>query len=248
MTSGARTRQQSLYDELWRHRGGEGGSPDRIRHRLWARYLRSPIVDVGAGDGLLARSFPSNDVYSLDLSGAGLTKVRRRAVRAAAEALPLRDGCVATVVLSEVLEHVEKPDGVLAECRRVLKPDGLLLMSVPLWPLSLTEAAHHRRRIGQAPTLDNLSLWDPNHERRFVRSALRELVEETGWDIVEEVPQFGVWASLGVYWVEPALARFTGRDRLVAHRLAHFDRGRGRSSGLSMILTPQVGSRATTCP
>ena len=239
MTGEGRTRQQLLYNELWRHRGAEAASPDRIRHRLWAPYLRSPIVDVGAGDGLLARAFPAHRVYSLDLSTTGLTKVLGRAVSAAAEALPLRDGCAATVVLSEVLEHVEEPERALAQCRRVLKPDGLLLMSVPLWPLSRTEAAHHRRRTGQPPTLDNLPLWDPNHERRFIRAPLQELVQGTGWEVVEQVPQFGAWAGFGVYWVEPALARLTGRNRLVAHHLSRLDRGRGPSSGISLILRPQ---------
>jgi SAM-dependent methyltransferase len=50
------------------------------------------------------------------------------------DALPeLDDSRFDLVLLISVLEHLSDPAAVLAECHRVLKPDGLLLVNVPTW-------------------------------------------------------------------------------------------------------------------
>lgn len=43
--------------------------------------------------------------------------------------LPVEDNSMDYVLSTQVLEHVENPDAYLAECFRVLKKDGLLLLS-----------------------------------------------------------------------------------------------------------------------
>ncbi len=60
-----------------------------------------------------------------------------------ASRLPLRDGCFDKVVCTEVLEHVPSDRAVLLELARVLRPGGVLAVSVPdeiserlLWRLS----------------------------------------------------------------------------------------------------------------
>lgn len=45
--------------------------------------------------------------------------------------IPLKDATVDVLLLSEVLEHIAEPVRLLAECRRVLKPGGVLLGTVP---------------------------------------------------------------------------------------------------------------------
>lgn len=47
------------------------------------------------------------------------------------EKLPFEDGSMSVVVLAEVIEHLRVPDLVLREIRRVLRPDGTLLLSFP---------------------------------------------------------------------------------------------------------------------
>ena len=51
--------------------------------------------------------------------------------QAHAETLPFPSESFDAVVLTEVIEHVDDPDAVLAEARRVLKPDGRCLVSAP---------------------------------------------------------------------------------------------------------------------
>lgn len=45
--------------------------------------------------------------------------------------MPFRDGVFDTAMALEVLEHVKNPDACLAEIRRVLRPGGRLLLTVP---------------------------------------------------------------------------------------------------------------------
>jgi 2-polyprenyl-6-hydroxyphenyl methylase/3-demethylubiquinone-9 3-methyltransferase len=49
-------------------------------------------------------------------------------VRGSVLAVPLADGCADVVVAGEVLEHVEDDVAVLAECARLLRPGGVLVI------------------------------------------------------------------------------------------------------------------------
>lgn len=55
------------------------------------------------------------------------------AIRSDALQLPFIDGSFDKVILSEVLEHIPADDRAIAEVARVLKPGGLLAVTVPRW-------------------------------------------------------------------------------------------------------------------
>ncbi len=52
-------------------------------------------------------------------------------IQAVGESIPLRDDSFDLVLLFEVLEHVMKPEAVLEAISRVLKPNGILFVTVP---------------------------------------------------------------------------------------------------------------------
>jgi SAM-dependent methyltransferase len=72
-------------------------------------------------------------------------------VLARGEALPFADASLGLVTMFDVLEHVAAEDAFLAEVRRVLRPGGLLLASVPaymfLWSDHDVSLHHHRRYV-----------------------------------------------------------------------------------------------------
>jgi ubiquinone/menaquinone biosynthesis C-methylase UbiE len=47
------------------------------------------------------------------------------------ESLPFVDGSFGSILCTEVIEHIPDPAGALAEFRRVLRPGGTLIGSVP---------------------------------------------------------------------------------------------------------------------
>ena len=111
-------------------------------------------VDVGCGSGrnlqVLARL--ADRVIGLDRSSAALELAAspgRQIVRADGQAIPLADSSVDLLSALDVLEHLDDDLAALDEFHRVLRPDGLLLVSVPayrfLWS-EHDEALMHRRR------------------------------------------------------------------------------------------------------
>lgn len=71
-------------------------------------------------------------------------------IQAIGEMIPLRDGCFDIVLLFEVLEHVIKPEAVLEEIRRVLKLNGILVLTVPnkLYPFETHGIHVFQKQIG----------------------------------------------------------------------------------------------------
>jgi SAM-dependent methyltransferase len=131
------------------------------RRALVARLLRryaardGLALDLGCGtggalDALRAREGP---VLGLDLRPEGLADTRARRpeawlLQADAVRLPLRDASVDVLTALDVLEHVDDR-AALAEVRRVLRPGGVLLLTVPalpwLWSFRDRDAGHLRR-------------------------------------------------------------------------------------------------------
>jgi SAM-dependent methyltransferase len=59
--------------------------------------------------------------------------------------LPFRDGSFDRVVAAEVLEHVEADERAVGELARVLRPGGILAVSVPRWLPEVVNWALSRR-------------------------------------------------------------------------------------------------------
>ena len=105
------------------------------------------ILDVGCGDGALARALSSPGVQVVGIEGdaAKAAAAREACVRVHGidldrEEVPEPDASFDTLVYADVLEHLRDPWGVLARHRRLLAPQGRVVVSVPNaqhWRVSL---------------------------------------------------------------------------------------------------------------
>ncbi len=90
-------------------------------------------LDVGGGDGRLARLLPGLRVRCalLDISPTMLALAPRPAVRADGARLPVADASVDAVAALYTLYHYDDPRQAIAEARRVLRPGGLFAACAP---------------------------------------------------------------------------------------------------------------------
>ncbi|GGK40918.1 methyltransferase [Pilimelia terevasa] len=137
------------------------------RRRILARWLRrlardgtSPGValDLGAAGGGNTRVLRTHGwrPLALEYSAEGAQVARERGLavlRGDARRLPLPDGALDLVTAFDVLEHIDDDGRAAAEIRRVLRPGGTALVTVPcdmrLWSAH-DVASHHFRRYDRA--------------------------------------------------------------------------------------------------
>ncbi len=94
------------------------------------------VLDVGCNSGELMVILKQKGcrVVGVDISDKALAIAKKKGLRvkkASAEELPFKDKRFDVVVLREVLVHIHEPLKALKEIRRVLKPGGFMIGTVP---------------------------------------------------------------------------------------------------------------------
>lgn len=150
----------------------------------------SRLLDVGCGTGrhILELSRYEGTFVGLDMADEDLKKMRYLLALAAQEgrlvanvhmaqgdgmSLPFKDNEFDQVICTETLEHVDDDEGMLRDLIRVLRPGGVLVVSVPdeyserlLWRLS--------SRYRTAPG---------GHVRIYRRKRIKGLLKENGAEL-----------------------------------------------------------------
>ncbi len=199
------------------------------RRRLVAPLLPAPcarLVDIGCGNGAqtLALAGHAERLTGVDIDERFVAEFRREvaarglggrldAVVAAGDAVPLPDGCADAVTCFTVLEHVPDERAALAEMRRLLRPGGRLVLTVPnRWWIFETHGADLPLLPWNRVPL--VSWWPRRLHDRWARARIYRrrdivpLVEAAGFTVTAA---FGLTAPLDVLSWEPLrrLARGT---------------------------------------
>lgn len=101
------------------------------------KYAKGKLVDIGCGRMPYRKELePLVDSY-IGVDHPEVSKLYRSGVRpdvlADAKKLPFRNSYFDIALLFQVLEHVDSPEKVIKEAARVLKPNGVLIISVPFF-------------------------------------------------------------------------------------------------------------------
>lgn len=150
------------------------------------------VLDLGCGAGRFVAALrdAGAEPVGVELAEAALERARRNVPgadlrRVAPDgSLPLGHGEVDVVWCSEVLEHVPDTIALLTEVRRVLKPGGRLLVTVPdhgRLKRTLIALAHYDAH------------YDPlgQHVRFYTRRSLTRALHATGFEDVRIGPLGG---------------------------------------------------------
>ena len=183
-----------LDDRHWWYRGRRriiGAELDRL-----ALPARSRVLDAGCGSGRTLEELGRyGEVFGIELDPGAADVARGRGcgeVRVGRlEELPWGDGDFDLITCLDVIEHTPDDRVTLRELRRVSRPGGFLLVTVPayqgLW--STHDVANH-------------------HYRRYSRPRLRDAAVGAGWR-VRRMTSFN-----GLLLAPAAAVRLAGRRRL----------------------------------
>ena len=149
------------------------------RRRLVEHLLRNAgvhagdsIVDVGSGTGAMVRALRARGFRAVGFDPFAAQVPRRPGGKtplgaADGRTLPLESGPCSTVITLDVLEHTDDV-ATLREIHRVLRPGGVLVLTVPALPWLWS---YHDVRAG--------------HLRRYEKAELLRLVRTAGFQIDE---------------------------------------------------------------
>lgn len=135
------------------------------------------VLEAGCGEGYgaqlirtVARRVVALDYDELTSQHVARAYPRLNVLRGNLAALPVRDGGVDVVANLQVIEHLWDQEGFLAECRRVLRPGGTLIVTTP-------------NRLTFSPGQD--TPLNPFHTRELAPSELDEMLREAGFRVDE---------------------------------------------------------------
>lgn len=161
------------------------------------------LLDVGCGNGSFLDQMRSLgwDVAGVEPDGEAVSVACEMygldVFWGSLEEADFPDGYFDAITVNHVIEHVPDPIGLLRECRRVLKPEGKLVVTTP-----------NINSLGRR-TFDEAWLhWDPpRHLHLFSSQTLRACVEAVGLDIQELRTTAN---GAGAVWATSSLIRHDG--------------------------------------
>lgn len=175
------------------------------RRRLFARELsragvakNAAVLDVGTSTGTnlrMLREAGYLNVTGLDISDEAILYCRNKGLglvrKGDVTQMPFDDGQFDLVLATDIVEHIDEDTEALAEIRRVLRPGGLALLTVPafqqLWGAQ-DDISHHKRRYSMANFLSVVRVTGFRIIRRYYFNYLlfgpiwlaRQLIRRSG--------------------------------------------------------------------
>jgi 2-polyprenyl-3-methyl-5-hydroxy-6-metoxy-1,4-benzoquinol methylase len=200
---------------------------------------RGRVLDVGCGRGFLLEAFRRRGwaVQGTELSEASSAHAREvlglTVHVGTLDSLDLPEGSLDAATLWHVLEHVQDPVRLLAGIRKLLRPGGALLVSVPNFGSPEARAAG----------AGWFHLDVPRHLVHFTPRTLEASLREAGLEPVSSsffAPEFDSFS-----FVQSALNRLGLRQNalydLLRGRSAKFGGGGGATAAVSAVLAAPLG-------
>jgi len=158
----------------------------------------SKVLDLGCHSGLLTAKIAGQlkgSVMGLDISELAIRYASRKypqldfRVADIQKGIPFSDYSFEAVTAFDVLEHISNLEYVVSEIKRVLKPQGVLLMGIPNENLLF-------RTIWYFWTKTRGKVWQELHVHKFSDENLKQFFNSQGFKSI-----FDKKIHLGMYWI-----------------------------------------------
>ena len=181
----------------------------RYRGRTGGRLLE---VGFGGGELLVEAGRAGFEVAGVEFSQAAVDRARARVPNGELVAGPLESagfaaGSFDVCVMADLIEHVRDPHALLAEARRLLKPDGVLFVATP----SLASwSARALRQNWMEFKPEHLTYFDPHTIQTLLyRAGYEQTIVRPGWKVLNLDYVAGHFRKFPVPLVGPLVLRLT---------------------------------------
>ncbi len=160
------------------------GRFDHLDVVAFSRAVRGvSVVEVGAGTGNFLSLFApiARRLVAADLT-PGMLRVAREhnpamgLVCGDGSRLPFADGAFDLVTSAHAMHHIPEPVAVMREMRRVVTPEGHVLV---------VDLAASDDPAGAAGADEVMTIRDPSHARSLTTADMRSALEESGLSVVD---------------------------------------------------------------
>lgn len=149
------------------------------------RLKKSPILDVGAAQGMLGQALQNSgfdiDAVEVNENWANLARpFYRQVFNSLVEDAELTPNTYRMVICGDVLEHLPQPERVLVRLMQAATDDATFIISLP-------NVAHAAARLlllsGRFPTMER-GIFDRTHLHFYTRETAQQMLESVGLRVV----------------------------------------------------------------
>ena len=148
------------------------------------------LLDIGCGEGLFGEAvkthFPTCETWGIELVPDAAAKAAGRNDRVLnmplEQADEIPDAYFDVVTMNDVLEHIAWPMPALEAAKRVLKPDGRLVLSLPNVQFLLNVLDLVLRNDWE---YQDSGILDRTHMRFYTTKSAARLLERAGFEVVQ---------------------------------------------------------------
>ncbi len=183
---------KKMYEGYWKSKKGLEGFGDYERNYALQKIFQTgeEVLDLAAGEGSVSEFLQSLgcNVTALDFSKEALKKAEKRGVTTVLadveKKLPFKDGIFDAIFWGDNAEHLFSPQKTLSEIKRVLKPEGRVIISCPnmgYWRYRFYYFAY-----GMVPQTEwyQEDPWEWQHIRFFNRQVIKNFLEKGGFKMI----------------------------------------------------------------
>jgi len=139
-----------------------------------SKYATGRLLDIGCGNKPYQSLFEKCSYLGCDIVQSSGRKVD---LLCNSHDIALKDGSFDSILATQVIEHVSEPRLLCSQAARLLKTGGIFIVSGPMmWQL-------HE---------------EPFDFYRYTKHGFRHLLQTSGFELLEIMPNGGKWAAAGL--------------------------------------------------
>lgn len=158
--------------------------------KIFAKYLKkeSRILDIGCADGKLGEYFKKElgaEVYGVEISKKMAKEAENRLDKVFCadiekDSLKIKENFFDYIVFADVLEHLQFPEEALKKCRKFLKEEGRIVVSLP----NIASAAMRLDLLLGRFSYTEQGILDNTHLRFYTKKTGKEFIERSGFKVL----------------------------------------------------------------